>query len=146
MPRSGPPADSRDFQKAASQRFTTAEVLLKQTMTLDATYIGGYTVECSLKALILHRTSPEAKPAMLRRISSGASMHRPEVLLGYLRDINLVLPSVLGKRMRTGRFTWSTNLRYETGRLDTGETTAFLKTAKAIYDWVEGQLNQTGHG
>jgi len=28
-------------------------------------------------------------------------------------------------------------LRYETGRRDTGETIAFLRTAKAFYDWVE---------
>jgi hypothetical protein len=38
------------------------------------------------------------------------------------------------------RFDWTTDLRYETGRRDTGETIAFLKTAKAIYDWVEAQL------
>ncbi len=37
------------------------------------------------------------------------------------------------------RFDWTTELRYETGRRDTGETTAFLTTAKAIYDWVGRQ-------
>jgi hypothetical protein len=35
------------------------------------------------------------------------------------------------------RFDGTTDLRYETGRRDTGETTGLLKTAKAIYDWVE---------
>ncbi len=35
---------------------------------------------------------------------------------------------------------WATDLRYETGRRDTGETIAFLKMAKAIYEWVEDQL------
>lgn len=38
------------------------------------------------------------------------------------------------------RFDWTTDLRYETGRRDTGESIAFLNTAKAIDDWVEGQL------
>ncbi len=38
------------------------------------------------------------------------------------------------------RFDWTTDLRYETERRDTGETTALLRTAKAIYTWVEGQL------
>lgn len=38
------------------------------------------------------------------------------------------------------RFDWTTDLRYETGRRDTGETRAFLNTAKAIYDWIEGLL------
>ena len=50
----------------------------------------------------------------------------------------MAFPLEITKRMR--RFDWTTDLRYETGRRDTGETIAFLKTAKAIYDWVEGQV------
>lgn len=133
-----PPSSSRDFQRAAAQRLTTAETLLREKHTLDAQYIGGYVVECSLKALILHQTPDPDKPDTLRHISSGARMHRPEVLLGELRDLGVSLPLGIAKRMR--RFYWSTDLRYETGRCDTGETVAFLKTAKAIFDWVEAQL------
>ena len=133
-----PPTTSRYFQRAARQRLTTAEVLLKEKLTLDAQYIGGYAVECSLKALILHQTPIPDKPDMLKRITSGASMHRPEVLLGELRNLGVQLPVVIAKRMR--RFDWTTDLRYETGRRDTGETVAFLKTVRAIFDWVEGQL------
>ena len=134
-----PPTTSRDFQKAAAQRLTTAETLLSKKLTLDAQYLGGYTVECSLKALILEVTPAADRPDKLKKISAGAKMHRPDVLLGELRDLGVALPLVLAKRMR--RFEWSTDLRYETGRRDTGETTAFLTTAKAIYDWVEGQLS-----
>ena len=65
-------------------------------------------------------------------------MHKPDVLLGELRDRGIALPLELAKRLR--RFDWTTDLRYETGRRDTGETKAFLNTAKAIYDWVEKQL------
>ena len=133
-----PPTTSRDFQKVASQRLTAAETLLRQKITLDAQYIGGYTIECSLKALILHRTRESERPDRLVRIASGAKMHRPDVLLGELRELGVALPLEIAKRMR--RFDWTTNLRYETGRRDTGETIAFLKTAKFIYDWVEGQL------
>jgi hypothetical protein len=133
-----PPTTSRDFQKIAGQRLTTAETLLRAKLNLDAQYLGGYTVECSLKALILHRTPDPDKPDKLARITSGAKMHRPDVLLGDLRDLGISLPLEIVKRMR--RFDWTTDLRYETGRRDTGETIAFLKTAKAIYDWVEGQL------
>ncbi len=133
-----PPTTSRGFQKAAAQRLTTAETLLREKLTLDAQYIGGYTVECSLKALILHLTPDPDRPDKLKRITSGASMHRPDVLLGELRNLGVALPLDLAKRMR--RFDWTTDLRYETGRRDTGETSRFLNTAKAIYDWVEGQL------
>ena len=133
-----PPIVSRDFQKAAGQRLTTAEVLLREKLTLDAQYIGGYTVECSLKALILFWTPDADKPATLGRITSGSTMHRPDVLLGKLRDLGLALPLDIAKRLR--RFDWTTDLRYETGRRDTGETIAFLKTAKAIYNWAEEEL------
>ena len=133
-----PPTRSRDFQRAAAQRLTTAEVLLRAKHTLDAQYLGGYAVECSLKALILELTPEAEKAEKLKKISAGAKMHRPDVLLGELRDLGVALPLALAKRLR--RFEWTTDLRYETGRRDTGETTAFLNTAKAIYDRVGGQL------
>jgi hypothetical protein len=133
-----PPTSSRDFQRAAAQRLTTAETLLRGKLTLDAQYIGGYTVECSLKALILERTPAADKPEMLRRLTSGARMHRADVLLGELRNLGVALPLDLARRMR--RFDWTTDLRYETGRRDTGETSALLRTAKLIHDWVESQL------
>lgn len=133
-----PPTTSRDFQKVAGQRLTAADALLRGKLTLDAQYIGGYTVECSLKSLILYQTPDPGKPDKLKQITSGAKMHRPDILLGELRDLGISLPLPIAKRVR--RFDWTTDLRYETGRRDTGETIAFLKTAKAIYDWVEGQL------
>jgi len=133
-----PPTTSRDFQRAAAQRLTTAETLLREKLTLDAQYLGGYAVECSLKALILQLTPDADKPNKLKEITAGAKMHRPDILLGELRNLGVALPLVLSRRMR--RFNWTPDLRYETGRRDTGETIAFLTTAKAIYDWVEGQL------
>jgi HEPN domain-containing protein len=133
-----PPTTSRDFLKVAAQRLTTAEVLLREKLTLDAQYVGGYAVECSFKALILHKTADPDKADMLKKLTSGAKMHRADVLLGELRDLGVALPLAIAKRMR--RFDWTTDLRYETGRRDTGETKALLKTAKAIYDWAEGQM------
>ncbi|MDY0169787.1 MAG: HEPN domain-containing protein [Thermoguttaceae bacterium] len=133
-----PPTRSRGFQKAAGQRLTAAETLFRSKLTLDAQYLGGYTVECSLKALLLHLTPDAEKAEKLKRITAGAKMHRPEVLLGELRNLGIELPIAVAKRMR--RFDWTTDLRYETGRRDTGEANAFLNTAEAVYDWVEGQL------
>ncbi len=133
-----PPTTSREFQKAARQRLTSAEALLRVKLTLDAQYLGGYTVECSLKALILERTPDADKAARLLRINSGAAMHRAEVLIGELRRLGTVLPLSITKRMR--RYDWTTDLRYEAGRRDLGETIAFLNTTKAVHNWVEGLL------
>ena len=38
---------ARDFWRAAAQRFTTAEFLLRNGYTLDALYLAGYSVECA---------------------------------------------------------------------------------------------------
>jgi HEPN domain-containing protein len=116
----------------------TAETLLREGLTLDAQYFGGYAVECSLKALILHLTPDADKPDILQKVSAGASMHRLDVLLGRLRNLGVATPLEITKRIR--RLGWTTDLRYEVGRRDTGETIAFLRSAKAVYDWVKGQV------
>ena len=134
-----PPTTSRDFQKAAAQRLTTAKTLRREKLNLDAQYMGGYTVECSLKALILEKTPKPEKDDTLKKITRGGHMHNPEVLRGELQNLGVKFPLELAKRLR--RLKWTTDLRYETRRRDTGETIGFLKTAEAIYDWVEVQLS-----
>jgi hypothetical protein len=133
------PTTARDFLKVALQRLDAAEqILAALRLTLEAEYIGGYSVECSRKALILEKTTEPDRPALLERLTRGAAYHRHEVLLDRLRDKGVSLSIELAKRMR--RFDWTTDLRYETGRRDTGETNGLLRTARAIYEWVEGQI------
>ncbi|MBM4091973.1 MAG: HEPN domain-containing protein [Planctomycetes bacterium] len=134
-----PPRTSRDFLKVAEQRLNAAEALFAADLTLDAQYVAGYAVECSFKALILEKTVPADRPDKLPRISSGATMHRPETLLQELRVLGVRLTPDLAKRMR--RFDWTTDLRYETGRRNRGETRGFLRTCVEIRDWVKGQLS-----
>ena len=130
------PTTARDFLKVALQRLDVAvEIMEILRRSLEAQYIGGYSVECSLKALILERTAEADRPAMLERLTHGATYHRPEVLLDRLRDLGIALTPGLARRMR--RFDWTTGLRYEAGRKDTGETNALLNTARAIYAWAE---------
>jgi hypothetical protein len=131
-------SSSRDFQRAAKQRLTTAEFLVKHDYNRDAMYLGGYTVECALKALILQRTPTADRPATLKQISSGAKMHEAEVLGAILKDRGCPIPLDLSKKFR--RYSWTTALRYGSGRIRTGEAKGFLKVAKAAYDWVEAQL------
>jgi HEPN domain-containing protein len=134
-----PPTTPRDFLKAALQRLATAEALLETLrITLEAQYLGGYTVECALKALILEKTAAANRPITLYQLTHGAASHRPEVLLGRLKGLGISLTPELAKRMR--KFDWTTDLRYETGRRDTGATRALLHTARSIYDWVEEQI------
>jgi len=52
-----PPTSDRDFLSAAGQRLEAARALFHGGLTLDAQYLGGYVVECSIKAVILHHTA-----------------------------------------------------------------------------------------
>jgi hypothetical protein len=133
------PTTARDFLRVALQRLDVAvEIAEVLRRTLEAQYIGGYSVECSFKALIMERTAEAERPAMLERLTRGATYHRPEVLLDRLRELGIALTPDLARRMR--RFDWSPDMRYETGRKDTGETNALLNTTRAIYEWVRPQI------
>ena len=134
------PTSDRDFLHAGEQRLSTAEFLImNKGNTLDAYYLTGYAIECSLKALILFLTPEELKSSQLVRITSGAAMHRYDTLLGILRESGVVLPLDIAKRFR--RFPWSTTLRYETGRKPTGEANGFIKTAILTGKWVKEQIS-----
>jgi hypothetical protein len=133
------PTTPRDFLRVALQRLTAAEDILRTLrLTLEAQYIGGYSVECSLKALMLEKTPEIDRPALLAKLTRGAIHHRSEILLDRLRGQGIFLTVDLAKRMR--RFDWTTDLRYETGRKDTGETNGLLRTARAIYEWADAQI------
>jgi len=133
------PLSSRDFQRAADQRLTTAEFLCHWGYNLEAAYLAGYTIECTLKALILEKTSVSERPETLRKIRSGRRMHDFEVLAGLLKDLGQPIPLRFVRKLR--RYAWSTDMRYETGRRPPGETRGFLKAAKEVGDWVKGQLS-----
>jgi hypothetical protein len=134
------PTTPRNFLKVALHRLTAAEKIMDVLLlNLEAQYIGGYSVECSFKALILERTDEAERPAMRARQTHGSTYHKPEPLLDRLRVRGGFLTPELAKRMR--RFDWTTDLRYEIGRKDTGETNGLLRTARMIYEWVEGQIS-----
>jgi HEPN domain-containing protein len=79
----------RKFIRAAKQRFTTAEFLLRhgEGCNIDAQYLAGYGVECALKALILARTSRRQFAATLQRLTGGRKTHDYEMLKGILEAV-----------------------------------------------------------
>lgn len=135
------PTTPREFLKVALQRLDAAEQIMdKLRLTLEAQYIGGYSIECSLKALILEKTpAGPARDEIYYKLTHGATYHIKEHLLARLKERGVELTLDLAKRMR--RFDWETGLRYEIGRKDTGETNGLLNTARAIYNWVEAQIS-----
>ncbi|HEX4000416.1 MAG TPA: HEPN domain-containing protein [Pirellulales bacterium] len=129
---------SRDFRRAAEQRFTTAQFLLENGFTLNAFYLAGYAVECILKGLVMHLTPVADQQATFQRLKSGAKMHYPEHLKEELKSLDLLIPAGIVKRFR--RFDWTTDLRYESGRRPASEVRGFLKGAAAAVKWATGEM------
>ena len=129
---------SREFQRASEKRFTSAEFLLDHGYTLDAFYLAGYSVECILKALIMHLTPEPDREATFDRLKSGAKMHYPENLKEELKNLRRPIPIDLVKRLR--RFEWSTDLRYESGRRPRSEVRGYVKVATTVIEWVKGEM------
>ena len=62
----------RRFLRVSEQRWQTAHWLLtKSEFYLDAVYLGGYAVECALKALIFRRTSDRRFDEMYEEVTTG---------------------------------------------------------------------------
>ncbi len=130
---------SHSFLQAARKRLRSAQYLEEGGFFLDAMYLGGYAIECSLKALILHLAKTKAeRQELYLKISSGASMHYAERLNVILSAEAKPIPAILVKKLRP--FEWSTDLRYEPGRKSRGMARGFLKVASRVLHWVEGEL------
>ncbi len=106
---------------------------------MDAHYLAGYAIEFALKALILGATAASRRDATFSEISRGERMHRYEVLMGLLHDLGVSLDVDLSRRIRTS--TWSTRLRYDSGRGNDAYTRDFLTTAGRFLDWAGRHLS-----
>ncbi len=130
----------RLFERAATQRLSAAEFLMTRAgMEMDAVYLAGYGVECSLKALILRQTPRAQFKRMLRDLTEvGAKGHSFEYLKGILKEQHRGRgrsdEDVLGKLARELKnvASWSTDLRYQVGTLKPKTAHAFFEAATAI--------------
>lgn len=128
-----------DFRRAAGQRLTAAEHLLRAEFFLDAMYLAGYGVECALKALILARTPIGKRKAKCEEISTGKKGHDFEYLKAELKKARCVLPADILKLL--GRVAeWTTDWRYRVGLGRQQPAVDFFDAAVEIRDWVEARL------
>jgi|SRR5438874_11612975 len=131
--------DVRKFKRASEQRLKAAGLLFKHEFFLEATYIAGYAIECSLKELILKRTPRNQYERMLDKlIRVGAKGHDFEYLRRIFTSapVNCVMPDEIHEIWRRVS-TWSTQLRYEVAIVRLPEATRFLEATKRIREWVE---------
>src|SRR4051794_4722137 len=101
----------RKFMLAADQRFTSAGILYREGLYLDAMYIAGYAPECALKALILATIPGKRRGQFMKQYFRGTRGHNLELLRRLLKR---TMPIEVA-RLLTRLATWSTDLRYEVG-------------------------------
>jgi len=128
------------FRRASVQRLEAAEYLGKATADgfgfgLDAVYLGGYAVECALKALYFARTPMKGREKLYEKIAAGKSGHNLETLKGKLAGLGCKPPVEVALCFPKIAF-WGTELRYQTRRILSAETRTFLSAVRTIADWA----------
>lgn len=136
MPRSPLVAQ---YRRAAWQRLEESEFLIsnsKRPFSTAAINLGGYSVECMFKALML-ATYPQTQHMDVRSQFRGARGHDLEwIKARYLANRGAHPPREIDRDLKRV-FSWSTDLRYETKSAMTRDANAFLKSCKAILRWGE---------
>ncbi|MBI1345941.1 HEPN domain-containing protein [bacterium] len=128
------------FYRAAGQRIAAARVLLTVAETLDATYLGGYGIECSLKAIILSFTPSPRRQEVVMESFRGQAAHNLDWLLFQTHSRGCNLPLELLKRIRRCIPIWYVDLRYQSGRLRAKDCRYVIETAEQIWSWTGKQI------
>jgi len=129
----------RKFQRVADKRQSAAEVLLHAELNLEAIYLAGYVVECSLKSVILKRTPRVGFDEMLRKLTKvGARGHDFDYLRGILtrKPVSCTIPNEIAELLSRVR-TWETDLRYEVERVTDDVAKDFVDATDAIRIWAK---------
>lgn len=136
VPRQAAP---RLFYRAAYQRIEDARFLFSQNRTTAAIYLGGYSVECILKALILAAV-PASRHHEIQGTFRGKQAHEFERLRRvYLQHSTRQFPSEINLRLARVN-TWTTDLRYFPCIVKTREAADFLDSADRILTWADSRL------
>ena len=138
--------DIRLFERAAQQRLRAAWFLFHdegKRFNLDAMYLGGYAVECSLKAMILKRTATNQHRQVMEALTEvGALAHDFEYLKGILKERTVGRSArdreILGMITRSMKKVsdWTTELRYQARLVKSKEAESFLQAAQNIVDYT----------
>ena len=113
----------------ANERLKDAIILLKQKRYNGAIYLGGYVIECLLKAAICVHLNRDNLPAIYR-------IHELIDLLSFAG----LLPLLQTERRIFQRFTtvatWNVTIRYYGRKFNPQEAKRFLGAVKEVREWI----------
>ena len=130
---------ARLFRRAAAARREEAGVLLDAGYGSGAVYLGGYGVECVLKALLISATPRGRRAGVVRSFRGTAGHNLNGLRTRYIAAGGAWPPRPVADALnRTER--WETGLRYSTAAIPVSRAAGFLSDADLIADWADGRL------
>lgn len=135
--------DARKFARVAKQRLEEAKTIQqKAQLPAAAEYLGGYAVECALKALLIVVTPRSERPrpgeATIDWLKNDFGHDLEELRRGLVRQRTL-MPSFVAREFAFVA-TWDPQLRYEPGPGDPDRTERFLSAASAVLKWADERM------
>jgi HEPN domain-containing protein len=128
---------ARPFFRAGKERYEDAQILLEKDRFTGAIYLGGYALECMLKALIINRSPRSKQEHIALKIKEYG--HNLDQLRAALKKRQLRLPPVLADDFRTTGG-WKTDIRYMGAKMPKNYAVRFCQSVKRVYDWAEGSM------
>ncbi len=126
--------------RLAVQRFEDAVLLIRGERRVGGIYLGGYAVECALKALILAQLPATAESSAMATWR-GAVAHNLEWLREqYIKAGGAPFPPEVVRTFAKVTATWSVDLRYYPGQISAGDTRLFMEAVQCILLWSKGRL------
>jgi hypothetical protein len=134
------------FHDAAWKHQEAGEFLLagcsnssSSTRAAEAIYLGGYAVECILKALFLSQFRPKRHPKVIREFIT-ALKHDLEKLKNRLERLKkpVMWPEDQVRNLRKVRRMWSSEMRYQSTTVRAEDARLFFKCMNGILLWICG--------
>ena len=136
-------SDARKFARVAVRRLSEAKIIQSRLqLSAAAQYLGGYAVECILKALVVVTTPRNRRPASGEPTMTwlkkefGHDLHRLRRHLA--RFGHSMPPDVAREFLFVG--SWDPQLRYDPGPGDPDECERFLLAAQRIVQWADERM------
>lgn len=136
MPRS---KNARLFYRAAKQRLADAAFLMEHGRTTAAVYLGGYGVECMLKALLLSAVSTSKEREIVETFRGRQGHDYNWLLKAYRRQKSPQVPADMMRHFSRVN-SWSVDMRYEAGNVKENLARGFLASVHEVVAWIEGRL------
>lgn len=142
------------LRSVADRRYDDAICLLESGQNARATgaiYMGGFVIECLLKALLLERYPHLQKPvgpAKLakrdRDVVEQLYGHELDEMLEFLPEVKRKLPFITGEtgkplspRFRNVCAEWTVYARYSTKLAARNEADEFMETIREVKEWLK---------